>query len=56
MDGKQAYKNGDYAKQYAAMNANNYALENAGLNYTLWCYCSNVIDISEHGSLILEFT
>ena len=42
MDGKQAYKNGDYTKQYAAMDANNYALENAGLNYTLWCYCSDV--------------
>jgi hypothetical protein len=43
MEGKQAYKNGDYAKQYAAMDANNYALENAGLSYTLWCYCSNVL-------------
>jgi hypothetical protein len=42
MDGKKAYTDGKYGNQYAAMDANNYALENAGLNYTLWCYCSNV--------------
>lgn len=42
MDGKRAYKDGKYGNQYAAMDANNYALENAGLSYTLWCYCSNV--------------
>jgi hypothetical protein len=42
MDDKKAYKHGKYGNQYAAMDANNFALEGAGLNYTLWCYCSNV--------------
>ena len=42
MDNKKAYKDGKYGDQYAAMDANNFALEGAGLNYTLWCYCSNV--------------
>jgi hypothetical protein len=42
MDGKRAYTVGKYGNQYAAMDANNFALENAGMNYTLWCYCSNV--------------
>ena len=42
MGGKKAYVDGKYIDQYAAMDANNFALENAGLNYTLWCYCSSV--------------
>lgn len=42
MDNKKAYKDGKYGNQYAAMDANNFALEGAGLSYTLWCYCSNV--------------
>lgn len=42
MDNKKAFKDGKYVNQYAAMDANNFALEGAGLNYTLWCYCSNV--------------
>jgi len=42
MDNKKAFKDGKYVHQYAAMDANNFALEGAGLNYTLWCYCSNV--------------
>jgi hypothetical protein len=53
MDGKEAYKDGKYISQYAAMDANNFALENAGLNYTLWCYCSSVFSTS--GTLIQEF-
>ena len=53
MDGKKAYTDGKYGNQYAAMDANNYALENAGLNYTLWCYCSNV-PILFSALLILE--
>lgn len=54
MDNKKAYKDGMYGNQYAAMDANNYALEGAGLNYTLWCYCSNVFSCST--KLITEFT
>jgi len=42
MDKKKAYKDGDYRNQYAAMDANNYALEGADANYTLWCYCRDV--------------
>jgi hypothetical protein len=42
MDNKKAYKDGKYISQYAAMDANNFALEGAGLNYTLWSYCSTV--------------
>jgi hypothetical protein len=45
MEDKKAYKNGKYDHQYAAMDANNYALEGAGLSYTLWCYCSNVYQL-----------
>jgi len=44
MDNKKAYTDSDFGNQYAAMDANNFALEGAGLNYTIWCYCSNVFD------------
>jgi len=43
MDNKKAYTSGKFNHQYAAMDANNYALEGAGMNYTLWCYCSRVL-------------
>jgi len=43
MDNKRAYKDGNYHGQYAAMDANNYALEGAGLSYTLWTYCPDVL-------------
>ena len=42
MDNKRAYKDGKYHGQYAAMDANHYALEGAGLSYTLWTYCPDV--------------
>jgi hypothetical protein len=42
MDNKKAYSEGKFISQYAAMDANNFGLEGAGLNYTLWCYCSTV--------------
>jgi hypothetical protein len=42
MDNKRAYTDGNYHGQYAAMDANNYALEGAGLSYTLWTYCPDV--------------
>jgi hypothetical protein len=42
MDGKRAYSDGIYSGQYAAMDANNFALEGAGLSYTLWNYCPEV--------------
>ena len=45
MDNKKAYKDGKFDSQFAAMDANNFALEGAGVSYTLWCYCSNVIAI-----------
>ncbi|KAK1753067.1 glycoside hydrolase [Echria macrotheca] len=39
MDDKYAYKTGDYASQSAAMDANHFGVENAGLEgYTLWLY------------------
>jgi hypothetical protein len=39
MDDKYAYKTGDYASQSAAMDANHYGVEAAGLEgYTLWLY------------------
>ncbi|KAL2019952.1 hypothetical protein VTK56DRAFT_9044 [Thermocarpiscus australiensis] len=39
MDDKYAYKTGDYASQSAAMDANHYAVEGAGLEgYTVWMY------------------
>jgi hypothetical protein len=41
MDNQYAYKTGDYASQSAAMDANHYAVEGAGLEgYTLWLYMS----------------
>jgi hypothetical protein len=42
MDNKQAYRDGRYTGQYSAMDANNYALEGAGLSFTLWNYCPDV--------------
>jgi len=42
MGNKIAFENGDYSDQYFAMDANHYALEGAGLNYTLWNYCPDV--------------
>jgi hypothetical protein len=42
MDNKRAYTDGKYHGQYAAMDANHYALEGAGLSYTLWTYCPDV--------------
>lgn len=42
MDDKYAYKTGDYASQSAAMDANHYGLEAAGMEgYTLWLYMAN---------------
>ncbi|CCC09640.1 hypothetical protein SMACR_03672 [Sordaria macrospora] len=39
MDDKNAYKTGDYSSQSAAMDANHYGVEGAGLEgYTLWLY------------------
>ncbi|KAK3385062.1 glycoside hydrolase family 5 protein, partial [Podospora didyma] len=39
MDEKHAYKTGDFASQSAAMDANHYGVESAGLEgYTLWLY------------------
>jgi hypothetical protein len=42
MDKKKAYADGRYTGQYAAMDATNYALEKAGLSFTLWNYCPDV--------------
>ena len=42
MDNKRAHRDGNYLHQYLAMDANNYALEQAGLSYTLWNYCPDV--------------
>ncbi|KAI1332491.1 glycoside hydrolase family 5 protein [Xylariaceae sp. FL0255] len=39
MDDKHAYKTGDYSSQSAAMDANHFAVEGAGMDgYTLWVY------------------
>jgi hypothetical protein len=45
MDGKRANGDGEYPGAYAAMDANNFALEGAGLSYTLWNYCPDVFDL-----------
>ncbi len=43
MDGKAAYKTGNYASQLSAMDANHYGVEGAGLEgYTLWVYMTKV--------------
>ncbi|GAO47563.1 hypothetical protein G7K_1767-t2 [Saitoella complicata NRRL Y-17804] len=43
MDACYAYKTGDFSSQLGAMDANHYALEGSGMNYTLWQYSpSNV--------------
>jgi hypothetical protein len=42
MGDKVAFETGDYSDQYFAMDANHFALEGAGLNYTLWNYCPDV--------------
>lgn len=49
MENKKAYTDDKYSGQYSAMDANNYALEGAGLSYTLWNYCADV-RISYHSS------
>jgi hypothetical protein len=42
MDDKHAYKTGDYSSQSAAMDANHFGVEAAGLEgYTLWLYMAN---------------
>ncbi|KAK4154306.1 glycoside hydrolase [Chaetomidium leptoderma] len=42
MDNKYAYKTGDYSSQSAAMDANHFGVEAAGLEgYTLWLYMAN---------------
>ncbi|KAK0625231.1 glycoside hydrolase family 5 protein [Bombardia bombarda] len=42
MDDKHAYKTGDFTSQSAAMDANHYGVEAAGLEgYTLWLYMTN---------------
>jgi hypothetical protein len=43
MNNKIAFVDKKYKAQYAAMDANNYALEQAGLSYTLWNYCPDVL-------------
>ncbi|CCH57891.1 hypothetical protein TBLA_0A00910 [Henningerozyma blattae CBS 6284] len=40
MDNKQAYEDGKYASQTAALDAIHYALEGSNLSYCLWCYCA----------------
>ncbi|KAI1812509.1 glycoside hydrolase family 5 protein [Poronia punctata] len=41
MDDKHAYKTGDYSSQSAAMDANHFAVEGAGMEgYTLWVYAA----------------
>jgi len=43
MEDKKTLHDGSYFDQYLAMDANHYALEGAGLNFTLWNYCPDVI-------------
>ncbi len=44
MDGKHAYKTGDFSSQIAAMDANHYALEGSSANgYSLWVYMTKVL-------------
>jgi hypothetical protein len=45
MDNKKAYTDGKYTGQYSAMDANNYALEGAGISFTLWNYCADVLSL-----------
>lgn len=40
MDGKKAYKDGDFSSQQSAIDALHVALEAENLSYSLWCYCS----------------
>jgi hypothetical protein len=50
MDDKHAYKTGDYSSQSAAMDANHFGVEAAGLEgYTLWLY--NASNTHERGDL-----
>jgi len=51
MDNKRAYTDGKYHGQYAAMDANHYALEGAGLSYTLWTYCPDVFTSASRSDL-----
>ncbi|GMM37766.1 hydrolase [Saccharomycopsis crataegensis] len=39
MDGKAAFKDGNYDKQTSALDALGYALEGSDLSHTYWCYC-----------------
>jgi hypothetical protein len=50
MDDKKAFRDGRYFGQYAAMDANNSALEGAHLSYTLWNYCPDVCTHPRHHS------
>jgi len=59
MDNKRAYKDGKYHGQYAAMDANHFALEAAGLSYTLWTYCPDVLtssSLSDHRTTMFGVT
>ncbi|VVT45565.1 uncharacterized protein SAPINGB_P000793 [Magnusiomyces paraingens] len=38
LDNKQAYRTGDFSAQTRALDANHFALERAGLSYSLWVY------------------
>lgn len=43
MDGKNAYKTGNFSSQISAMDANHFALEGSGTNgYSLWVYMTQV--------------
>ena len=43
MDGKYAYRTGDYSSQVSAMDANHFALEGSGVSgYALWVYMTKV--------------
>lgn len=43
MNGKSAYKTGDYTSQCHAMDANHFAIEGSAMNgFMLWLYMSEV--------------
>ena len=43
MDGKYAYRTGDYSSQISAMDANMYGMEGSKANgFTLWTYATTV--------------
>ena len=41
MDDRKAYETGDFVSQICALDANHFALEGAGLAYTLWVYTAH---------------